>query len=127
MAEQKKPSLAPIVLLLGLWYLLNGGGLPSVIAPSGVTAVHYFLEKDKDAPRSPILSALDKLNSKGVVANMVEVDTKDGTGEVPEQYKVSLPAAIEKGIPAVVALSGSKVSKVLSGQATEEEVLGLSP
>ena len=115
------------LLLIGaaLWLALGGGGLPSFTVPglSKPTAVTFFFEKDSHAIPSPVLVALDKLNRSGIVATTLDVDTVDGTGEVPKQYEVSLPAAKEAGLPSLVVMGGAKVLRTVKGPTTEAQVM----
>jgi hypothetical protein len=93
-------------------------------APAKVTAATYIYEKDSGSVPPPVLAALDKLNRAGIVATTFEEDTVDGTGETPEQYKVSLKAAQEAGLPALVVLAGDKVTKIIKAPETEADVEG---
>jgi hypothetical protein len=58
-----------------------------------------------------------------VVATVFEDDTRDGSGEVPDQYKVPLAAAQQAGLPALVVTAGDKVLKVAKDPKTEAEVM----
>ena len=71
-----------------------------------------------------MLAALDKLNrERKIIANSFEQDTKDGQGEVPDQYKVPLQAAKAAGLPALVITAGATVLKVVKNPKTEAEVM----
>lgn len=92
--------------------------------PSTATAATYIYEKDKTVPPTPVLVALDKLNrEKKIIANTFDQDTVDGTGQTPDQYKVSLPAAVAAGLPALVVMSGDVVLRVVKDPRTTEAVL----
>lgn len=92
------------------------------------TAATYVYEKDQHAIPAPVLAALDKLNrERKIVATVFEQDTKDGTGETPEQYEVPLAAATNAGLPALVATNGSKVLRVVKNPQTEAAVLEAVP
>ena len=88
------------------------------------TAAHYIYEKDKTAPPAQVLVALDKINrEKKIIANDFDQNIVDGTGQVPDQYKVSIPAAIAAGLPALVVMSGDVVLRVVKDPRTTEAVL----
>lgn len=92
------------------------------------TAATYVYEKDQHAIPAPVLAALDKLNrDRKITATIFEQDTKDGTGETPEQYKVPLAAALEAGLPSLVVTGGSKVLRVVKNPQTEAAVLEAVP
>jgi hypothetical protein len=110
--------LAIALLLLGAWMLLSGGG--SSAPPS---AVVYTYEKDTDIVPAPVIAALNAINRAGIRATLDEVGTTDGPGDVPDQYKVSRPAAIAAELPALVVLSGDKVSRVVKAPQTQADVL----
>lgn len=89
------------------------------------TRVTYVFEKDvKNTPRV-VAAALQKINAakSGIVASEFEEDTLDGQGEVPDQYKIALAAAREKGLPALVVQSGEVVLRVIKDPTTEAAVL----
>jgi hypothetical protein len=114
-----KPSTTQKLLILAVaWFLLGGGfGVKA-------TAVSYVYDDKRHLIPPPVASALSKLNERGVVATMDEVDTLDGEGEVPDQYRVSRPAAIKAGLPALVVMGGERVLRVVPSPKTEEAVLG---
>lgn len=121
---QPKRSLAPLVLLLALWWLSQGGGGLPIIAPSGATAATYVYEKDQHAIPSAVLAGLNRLNrEKKIIATALDVDTKDGTGEVPGQYKLPFAEAVKAGLPALVVTAGDKVLTVVKSPTTEEAVM----
>jgi hypothetical protein len=111
-----------LLILLAAWWLLSGK-LPSVVAPSSVTAVTYTFEKSDAGIPPPVAAALDKLNRQGIVATHDEIDTTDGTEQVPDQYKVSRPAAKAVGLPALVVMAKDKVVRTVKAPTTEEQVL----
>jgi hypothetical protein len=123
---KKNDPITIIGLLLALWLITGGnvGGcnLPSVIAPSKVDRVTYVR-----APKAPVPSgvsaAIAELNAQGVLATECPEDVTDGDGDVPEQYKVALPAARTSGIPSLVVQAGDKVLRTLKAPATKEQVL----
>ncbi len=111
-----------LLLLALLWFLFFGG--PAV--STKLTAVTYFYEKDvTGAVPAQVLSAISALNLKGILATNLDVGATDGTNEVADQYKVSLPAAKAAGLPAMVFVSGEKVVKILKDPKTEQEVLSV--
>jgi hypothetical protein len=90
------------------------------------TSVVFVYEKDSHEVPKPVLAALNKLNrEKKVRATLLEADTVDGTGQVPEQYKAALAAAKEKGLPCLVLTTdeGRKVLSVVPNPKTEDAVL----
>lgn len=107
------------LLILAVAWLFLGGGLGV-----DVTAVSFVYDDKKHVIPPPVASALSKLNEQGIVATVDEVDTVDGAGQVPDQYKVSRPAAVKAGLPALVVMGGEKVLKVVPSPKTEEAVLG---
>jgi hypothetical protein len=99
---------------------------PSPSNPGKVTRVTYVYEKDQNAVPRQVASALQRINadsSLGVVATEFENDTTDGTGDVPDQYKIALDAARKAGLPALVAQAGDSVVRVISNPKTETQVL----
>lgn len=110
------------VMLAALVLLISKGGMP-VIGPSKATAVTYTYDDKQHTVPAPVSAALDKLNRQGIEADLDEVDTNDASGEVPEQFKVSRPAAKEAGLPALVVMAGGKVVRVVKAPKTEEAVI----
>lgn len=107
-------SITDRLLVLAIAWLLLGGNVPGLPSfATKPTAVVYTFEKDSGSVPPPVLAALDKLNRQGIVATNDEVDTPDGTGDVPDQYKVSRPAAVAAGLPALVVMGGDKVIRVV--------------
>lgn len=113
------------VLLLSGVFLLAGASLPQipitlpVPIPAPVTtkatSCVYVYEKDAGPIHPSILAALDKINrEKKIPATLFEQDTKDGTGEIPEQYKPALEAAKKVTLPAFVVLSGTTAISTVS-------------
>ena len=101
--------------------------LPPLVAPS-VTAVVYVYEKDETAVPAGVTTGLNWINrEKRIPATMFERDTKDGSGETPEQYRVPLAAAQAVGLPALVVLSGTGVAKTVKNPATEADVVEAVP
>jgi len=56
-----------------------------------------------------------------------DVDTVDGDGEVPDQYKVAAAAAKEAGMPALVVVAGDKALRVVKDPETQAEVMEAVP
>jgi hypothetical protein len=84
----------------------------------------YFYEKDSHNVPKAVAFALQRLNREyEVVASEFEEDTVDGTGEVPDQYKISLAAARKAGLPCLVIQAGSRVVKVVTAPTTETQVM----
>lgn len=102
--------------------------LPNIVAPlspaTKATAATYVYEERSGSVPSPVLSALNKLNrERHILATALDADVKDGTGDEPEQYKVTLAAARKAGLPALVITSGDKVLAVVANPKTEAAVL----
>lgn len=94
--------------------------------PNKVTRVTYVFEKDQNNPPRQVSFALTRLNadsSRSVVATEFEEDTVDGTGQVPDQYKIALDAARTAGLPALVVQAGNTVLRVVKNPTTEQQVL----
>lgn len=129
------------LLMMAAGMLLLGGGpaialpsiswqwkVPSVLPSTLVTAGVYVYEKDDGPVPAGVSSGIDRLNrEKKITASMCEDDTVDGTGEVPEQYRVAVDAARKAPLPAFVVLSGSTVIKVVKSPKAEEEIVGAVP
>ena len=97
--------------------------IPFIPITNTVTAVTYIYEKDDTAIPRPVGAALNKLNTMGILATDFEEDTADGTGEVPEQYKIALEAARKAGLPCLVVQSGNNVVRVVKDPKTLEAVM----
>ena len=99
-----------------------------VVAPASATAAVYVYEKDETPVPSYVASALNKLNrERKVVATLFEADQYDGTGEVPAQYRLALQAARKAGLPAMVAMAGTTVLRVVVNPASEAAVMEAVP
>src|SRR5689334_17216233 len=97
---------------------------PPVVVPAPKpTAVTYVYEKDQNPVPSPVLVALNTLNRADLLATVFEQDTKDGTGDTPEQYKVPLAAAKTAGLPALVVTSGATVIRTVKDPKTAAQVM----
>jgi len=123
----KKPSpLIDLALLALAGWLMFGGQLGGcnllLVAPAKVTAVTYVHDEKAVIP-SPVLAALSELNAAGIMATTFPDDATDGDGDVPDQYKIALPAAKTIGIPSLVVQAGDKVLRTLKGPTTKAEVL----
>lgn len=107
--------------------------VPPVVPPATppnttATAATFIYEKDQHEVPKPVLAALNRLNrEKKIYATILEADTTDGTGQVPEQYKVALAAAKQKGLPCLVVTSGANVLTIVSNPKTEADVLKAVP
>jgi hypothetical protein len=89
-----------------------------------VTRVTYVYEKDHNNVPRPVSLALQQLNAGGsIVAAEFEEDTVDGTGEVPDQFKIALAEARKTGLPSLVVQAGDSVVRVLKSPTTLESVL----
>ena len=124
---RSKPNPLVSLVLLGLAAALlfgDGGGcsLPSIIAPAKVTAVTYVHDEKAVLP-SGVMAALNELNATGIMATSYPDDATDGDGDVPDQYKIALPAARTSGVPSLVVQAGDKVLRTLKAPTTKAEVL----
>lgn len=122
--------MRPIVpLLLGL--ILLSGFLPAgreTVSTGPATAAVYVYEKDDGGVPPFVTVAINKLNrERKVVATLLEDDTTDGDGDVPEQYQAALDAARKAGLPAVVALAGRTVIRVTPRPGSEAAVMEAVP
>lgn len=127
-----------IALLIAGLILL--GGVPSLpvelpswtwtapAPPAAATAAVYVYEKDSHAIPTGVTVGINRLNrERKIVATLLEDDTTDGTGEVPEQYRTALDAARKSGLPSLVVLSGSTVLATISAPATADEIVRAVP
>lgn len=114
-----------VILAAGV-YLLTGAPLPKIgvklpAVISKPTAAVYVYEKDATQIHPSILAALDRINrERNIPATLFEVDTTDGTGETPEQYKTAVAAAKNATLPAFVILSGTTV---ISAESAPKELI----
>ena len=120
MSKSRKLALVVIAACL---FTLAYRGCDGVSIGAKPTAATYFYDDKQHVVPSPVMVAIDKLNRAGILATFHEVDTTDESGDVPEQYKVSLPAAKEAGLPAMVVMAGERVVRVVKGPTTAEQVL----
>jgi hypothetical protein len=124
-----------IVALVAVLWLVSGGvtwqgcKLPSVPWPivAKATAATYVYEKDDMTIPSGVMAALDKLNARGIVATTFEDDTTDGSGDVPEQYRVALAESKTQGVPLLVVQAGERVIRTVKAPTTETQVLEAVP
>jgi pyruvate carboxylase len=120
-------SLPHILFILAIAAVVAfGRGLPDWggwLVATKPDAVTFVFEKDSNGPSAPVMSALNKLNRSGILATSHEIDTLDGTSEIPDQYKHVVPAAKEAGLPALVVSGNGKVIRVLKDPKTEEAVI----
>lgn len=125
------------VLLLAAGLILLGGVPPlsaipwpvtGVTAPAAATAAVYVYEKDHTAVPTGVVVGLNRLNrDRGIVATLLEADTTDGDGDIPEQYVHAMKAAKDGGLPALVVLSGSTVLSVVKSPGDAEQIVGAVP
>ena len=125
--------MRPIILLAAGLFLLAGPlpeiswTVPALTAPA-VTAAVYVYEKDMTAVPTGVVIGLNVLNrDRGIVATLLEADTTDGDGEIPDQYRPALAAAKDRGLPALVVLSGSTVLSIVQAPADSDSVTGAVP
>jgi len=99
------------------------GPAPVVPPTTKVTAATYVYEKDATPIPSLVMVGLNKLNRElKIVATIHEVDSTDGTDQIPEQHKVSVAAAKSAGLPALVVMSGQVVFKVVKNPSTLAQI-----
>lgn len=106
------------VILLVKW---SGG-----ISPEKVTAVTY-VHDEKAAIPSGVLAAINELNTRGIIASNYPDDATDNEDKVPDQYKVTLPAAKAIGIPSLVVQAGDRVLRTVKAPTTKQQVLEAVP
>ena len=107
----------------------NPNPAPNPPNPSKVTRVTFIYEKDTHHVPRPVAFALQRINAESagsVVATEFEKDTRDGAGQVPDQYAVALEAARKVGLPALVVQAGNSVVRVVKSPTTEQAVLEAS-
>jgi hypothetical protein len=125
--------MRPFILLAAGLILLGGVPLPvipwlSAVVERKPTAVVYVYEKDDTAVPVGVTVGLDRLNrERGVVATLLEDDSTDGDGDVPEQYVAALEAARREGLPAIVVLSGSTVLSTTKAPTDADQIARLLP
>jgi hypothetical protein len=112
-------TLQRLLLLFVLYLMFQGGGGGS----SKPTAATYFYEKDSTAIPSVIEAAIDQINRLGIKASIEDDDVQDGSGDIPLQYKLALPAAQAAGLPCFVTYTKDKVLKVIKDPKTDTELL----
>ena len=109
------------LLALAAYLLFGGGSIPGLSTKA--TAATYVHDEKANIP-SGVLSAIAELNTRpGFIASNFPDDATDGDGDVPEQYKVTLPAARAAGLPALVVQSGDKVLRTVKAPTTKAQVL----
>jgi hypothetical protein len=129
----------PFVLLIAGIVLLSGVvpmSLPSwpdakpvvPAAPGPASAAVYVYEKDASTVPVGVTAGLNRLNrERQITATLLEADTTDGTGDVPEQYRPALDAGKAAGLPAFVVLSGSTVIAVKRVPESEDDIVRAVP
>lgn len=120
------------LLLLAAGLVLLAGPLPEIQwtlhTATAPTAAVYVYEKDATAVPTGVVVGLNLLNrDRGIVATLLEADTTDGDGEIPDQYRPALAAAQDRGLPALVVLSGSTVLSIVQAPADSDAVTGAVP
>jgi len=120
------PGIIAAWVLIGLLAFGPQVALPAIPwlpISTKATAATYVYEKDQHAIPSGVLAGLDKLNrERKIVATVFEQDTRDGAGEVPDQYRVPLAAALKSGLPSLVVTGGDKVIRTVQTPTTEAQV-----
>lgn len=121
--------------MLALGVLLLAGPLPAwhgcqrgVVVPSTATAAVYVYEKDASPVPVGVTVGLNRINrERQIVATLLEADTTDGDGDVPDQYRPALDAAKAKGLPALVVLAGSTVLAVVNAPTDADAIVRAVP
>ena len=127
--------MRPLILLAAGLILLGGFPLPVIPWPVPVVAtpelpssVVYVYEKDQSAIPVGVTVGLNRLNrERHIVATLLEADTTDGSGDVPEQYREALAAATASGLPALVVLSGTTVLSVTPAPVDADAIVRAVP
>ena len=114
----RNEQIALVILLAVLAVQWFGGG----VVAQQVTAAVYVYEQRQGSVPPAVLAGIDKLNRSGIEATTFDVDTTDGTGETPDQYKAALTAAKEKGLPEFVVSASGRIVRTCD-VATEEDVV----
>lgn len=116
-------------VLLALGLVLLAGPLPVRRGgAAAATAAVYVYEKDSAAIPPGVTIGLDRLNrERHVLATLLEDDTTDGDGDVPDQYRAALAAARGRGLPALVVLSGSTVLAIVQAPTDADAVVRSVP
>jgi hypothetical protein len=116
-----------LVLLAGVPQVESCAARRTVVVGPATAAV-YVYEKDSGPVPAGVTVALDRLNrDRRIVATLLEDDTTNGSGAVPDQYRAALEAARKAGLPAVVALAGQTVLRVTPKPASEAAVMEAVP
>lgn len=131
--------MRPFVLLAAGLVLLGGLpplpaipwlAVPSITAPAPgpATAAVYVYEKDHTAVPVGVTVGLNRLNrERQIVATLLEADTTNGAGTIPEQFRQAVAAAKADGLPALVVLSGSTVLAIVKAPADAEQIVRAVP
>jgi hypothetical protein len=120
---------AGLVLIFGL-PTLPAIQWPGVVVatPELATAAVYVYEKNESAIPVGVTVGLNRINrERGIVATLLEADTTDGSGDVPEQYREALAAATASGLPALVVLSGTTVLSVTPAPVDADAIVRAVP
>ena len=122
--------MRPFALIAAGLLLLTLPGVEwgRVDTSGSATAAVYVYEKDDGGVPAYVTVAVNKLNrDRKIVATLLEDDTTDGDGDIPDQYRAALDAARKAGLPAVVALAGRTVIRVTPRPASEAAVMEAVP
>lgn len=119
-------------LVLAAWLLFGGAKgcdfdwpdwLPVTTKATAATYVH----DEKAVIPSGVMAALNELNARGIIATAFPDDATDNDDQVPDQYKVTLPAAKAAGIPSLVVQAGDRVLRTVKAPTTKAQVLEAVP
>lgn len=124
--------MKPVALLL-LGLLLLAAPLPvwhgwSHVVQEPATAAVYVYEKDASPVPVGVTVGLNRLNrERQIVATLLEADTTDGDGDVPEQYRNALATARKRGMPCLVVLAGSTVLTAMPAPTDPDAIVRAVP
>lgn len=88
------------------------------------TAAIYFYEKDQTAIPPYVSAGLNQINRKGIDATLFEVDTTNGKSTIPERFRVPHSEAVKAGVPVLIVMAGTTVTKIIKAPKSIEEITG---
>lgn len=104
---------------------------PVVVDPEpslpATSATYVYDYPDMAVPKG-VSTGINRLNrERNIRATLFEEGSRDGDGDVPDQYKLALKAANEAGLPAFVVQAGDKVLVVVKDPRTETAIVEAVP
>lgn len=117
--------LAVGALLVASGPRIEGCPIPGLTISDRPDAAVYVYERNSGGVPSGVSAGIGYLNTlePPILATTLVVTATDGTGDVPEQYKVPFAAAKEAGIPALVVTAKNKVVRTVKSPVTKTQVL----